>query len=304
MREDLTLELIPYAVVMDPDVEYKRVLAAPKGQMDYVKRGLYLQILMPRSEDRTKPDDPHPIVVYAVGGGWKIPMTRQRLPGVVELAAKGFVVAVTEYRGREYFNSWREAVSDVRSAVRYMRRHGAEYNGDPDRIVLFGDSAGGHLAALAAYSGEEFDDPGDDLRVSAKVSGIMTIFAPTDPRRVLKEALDGDLAVNPAAGHMIEALKDVVKAESVEEALEKLPELSVLNRVRPGVDLPPTLIAQGDKDPLVPVWCAEELYESLTAAGHDAELYLLHGARHGDMRFYGDDMVERYSRFIRRCTGE
>lgn len=304
MREDLTLGLIPYFVGMNPDVEYKRVLTAPKGQMDYAKRGLTLQILMPHAEDRTKPDGPYPIVVYAMGGGGKIPMTRQRLPGIVGLAAKGFVVAVTEYRGSEYFNSWHEAVSDVRSAVRYMRRHGAEYNGDPDKIVLLGDSAGGHLVTTAAYSGEEFDDPEDDLHISAKVSGVMTLFAPTDDERILRAALEGGAGANPSARHIIEVMKSHVRAESVEEALEKLPELSVLKRVRPGLDFPPTLIAQGDKDPLVPVWCAEELYENLTAAGYDAELYLLHGARHGDMRFYGDEMMERYSRFIRRCTGD
>jgi acetyl esterase/lipase len=261
-----------------------------------------MQILVPRSEARTKLEEAYPIVIYSIGGGWQIPLVHYRLPGIVGLAKRGFVVAAVEYRGRQYFSNWREAVEDVRSAVRYMRKHAAAYNGDPDKIVLMGDSAGGHLSMLASYTGNEFDSSEDDLTISANVSGVMELFSPTDLVGIMRESCSENRKDHPLTSIIMDTFTELVKTKDPEEMEVKLEALSVLNRVSANSDIPPTLIAQGDKDIIVPVWNAEALYTKLSDAGKYAEFYLLRNARHGDMRFYDTDMLDRYERFITQCT--
>jgi acetyl esterase/lipase len=100
-----------------------------------------------------------PLVIYIHGGGWQSGHTRhsgafENWPGVLAaLAAKGYVVASVEYRlsGEARFPA---AIDDVRAAIRWLRSRAAEFGIDPTRAVVWGGSAGGQLAALAAMQCE------------------------------------------------------------------------------------------------------------------------------------------------------
>lgn len=303
MKEFLDIPQPEYSVALIHDVEYKRVAAFPKGAgNNTLRRGLTMQILVPRLEDRTRPQGPYPMVVYAPGGGWKIPLVRYRLPMITDLARRGFVVAMVEYRGSEYFNCWREAVEDVRSAIRYITRHAAEYSADAEKIILFGDSAGAHLSMMAAYSGCEFDGCEDDRNIPVRVRGVMELFGPTDLVRMNRELYSENLPDHPVIPLMRETMMAFAKCNSLEAMDALLEPAGVLARIKPETEIPPTLIAHGDQDIMVPLWCAEELYQSLLQAGKTGELYVVKNARHGDMRFYGKDMMDRYERFIRKYT--
>jgi acetyl esterase/lipase len=100
---------------------------------------------------------PHPLVVYIHGGGWVSGHTRhsgafENWPGVLAaLAAKGYVVASLEYR-LSHEAPFPAAIQDVKSAIRWLRAHSTEYGIDKSRAVVWGGSAGGQLAALAAMS--------------------------------------------------------------------------------------------------------------------------------------------------------
>ena len=78
-------------------------------------------------------------------------------------------------------------MSDIRSAVRFMRKRGAAYGGNPENIFLLGGSAGAHISMLAGYHGEEFDDAADDLTVSADVSGVIELYGPADMTKVIRD---------------------------------------------------------------------------------------------------------------------
>lgn len=96
---------------------------------------------------------PAPAVVAIHGGGWKGGVrSAYRYLGPL-LAGAGYATFAIDYRlvGKEK-NRYPAAVDDVRAAVRYVREHAAELNVDPARIVLMGDSAGGHLAALVGLT--------------------------------------------------------------------------------------------------------------------------------------------------------
>ena len=99
----------------------------------------------------------HPLVVFIHGGGWMSGHTRhsgafEDWPAVLaSLAAKGYVVASVEYRlsGEAPFPA---AIQDIKAAIRWLRARAPQYGIDRQRAVVWGGSAGGQLAALAATS--------------------------------------------------------------------------------------------------------------------------------------------------------
>lgn len=99
----------------------------------------------------------HPLVVFIHGGGWMSGHTRhsgafENWPGVLaSLAEKGYVVASVEYRlsGEAPFPA---AIQDIKAAIRWLRARAPQYGIDRQRAIVWGGSAGGQLAALAATS--------------------------------------------------------------------------------------------------------------------------------------------------------
>ncbi len=98
-----------------------------------------------------------PLVVYVHGGGWQSGHTRHsgafaNWPGVLaSLAARGYVVASIEYRLSSEAR-FPAAIQDVKTSIRWLRSRSADFGIDRTRAVIWGGSAGGQLAALAATS--------------------------------------------------------------------------------------------------------------------------------------------------------
>jgi acetyl esterase/lipase len=96
---------------------------------------------------------PVPVVIAVHGGGWKAGSRDSYRHLGPLLARRGYAVFSIDYRlVRKDENRYPAAVDDVRAAVKYVREHAAELNVDPARIVLLGDSAGAHLAALVGLT--------------------------------------------------------------------------------------------------------------------------------------------------------
>ena len=125
-----------------PDLRYGEVLGFRPLELDlYVPDGL---------------EGPVPVVVYVHGGGWQRGSRRDPPPLLDadfydQIAAQGLAVAAVDYRlsGEARFPA---PLQDVRAAVGWVRDHAADYGLDPGRVFLRGDSAGGHLALLAALT--------------------------------------------------------------------------------------------------------------------------------------------------------
>ena len=96
---------------------------------------------------------PAPVVICAHGGGWKGGLRRTYRFLGPWLATAGYLVLSIDYRlVRGLANRYPAAVDDVRAAIEYVREHADELGADPARIALMGDSAGGHLIALAGLT--------------------------------------------------------------------------------------------------------------------------------------------------------
>jgi len=115
---------------------------------------------------------PKPLVIYVHGGGWMGGTSRNAaayadFPAVLaDLASRGYVVASLNYRlgGEARFPA---ATEDVDAAIRWLRAHAADYGIDKSRIAIWGGSAGGQLAALAATDCAPADGKGESDCVQA-----------------------------------------------------------------------------------------------------------------------------------------
>ncbi|MEV8376059.1 alpha/beta hydrolase [Kribbella sp. NPDC056861] len=206
---------------------------------------------------------PWATIIYLHGGGWRRGSRRDVLPVFSEsplyprLVGEGFAVAAVDYRlsGEARYPA---PLDDVRAAVQWVREHDAL---DADRIVLWGESAGAHLALLAALDG------GD-------VAGVVAWFPPTDLL-----GLPADLV---AAGGEADLSPDSREAQLLGVPAQDDPELaraaSPVTFAHRGA--PPVLLLHGSADDLVPPAQSIRLAEALRGAGGQVELELVEGAKH------------------------
>ncbi len=210
---------------------------------------------------------PWPVALYIHGGAW-IHGDKRRGAGYVEvepLRQAGFAVAAVNYRLAPAF-TFPAMIEDVKCAVRFLRAHAAEYGLDPQRVGVWGGSAGGHLAALLGTSDATAGwDVGPYLEQSSRVQAVVDMFGPTD------------LPTLFAATESPEKWLTIFGATSLQDPV--LVAASPVYQVTS--DDPPFLILHGDQDQVVPPEQSQILFEALQEAGVPAELVWVHHAGHG-----------------------
>jgi acetyl esterase/lipase len=189
-------------------------------------------------------------------------------------------------------------VEDVRTAVRWLKAHAAAHALDPDRICLWGTSAGGHLAAVAGLAPRGMFEGTGNLDYSSAVRCVLDAYGPTrfdvmdvqttEERTNLQPAA---VTINVGPGGRGGGGRGSPPAHddpaSPESRLVGGPVQSVPDRVRAaspmtyvGKDAPPFLIMHGLADSSVPHAQSVMLYDALKAAGDDVTLRLVDGLPH------------------------
>ncbi|MDL5156133.1 alpha/beta hydrolase [Actinomycetospora termitidis] len=250
------------AVDRHPDVEYRRVGTS----------SLHLDVYRPRDADGALP-----AVVYLHGGGWaRGARTDHAEHRLVPVAASGLVVVSASYR----FSStalWPAQLEDVLAAIAHVVEHAATYGADPARVGLWGASAGGHLALMAALS---TDRP--------PITAAVAWFAPTDLVALQTDPVDPGAVTPPfAAGRAAPTTPPeaaLVGATAAGRRLDALRYASPVAHVRPGA--PPLLLVTGSRDAMMPSSQARRLLPPLEAAGVEHQLLVVDGATHEDPAFH------------------
>jgi acetyl esterase/lipase len=229
--------------------------------------------------DLVRPDSAAelPLVVFLHGGGWRTgsraamgPMFAgwSRSP-FAELASAGFAVASLDYRlsGEATFPA---PLDDVRAGLSWLAAHAGELGLARGRTALWGESAGGHLAALAALTGDG-------------VGAVVDWYGPADLTALAEDAAATGISItDPGAPDSREAL---LLGGLVADRADAARAASPVAHVHAGA--PPFLLRHGTADRFVPVRQSERLAQALRGVGAPVRLDLVEGADHlwlGDPR--------------------
>jgi acetyl esterase/lipase len=235
-------------------------------------------------------DAPVAAVVEIHGGWWFGGEAVSQIEGVggwQVFMRQGLAIFSIEYRlGKA--GGFPQNIRDCRNAIRFIRQNAKRFNIDPKRIDVTGGSAGGHLSLMVAMVPEDFPDGGPTPGlegVSARVSESFSYIPPTDFVRFWDQGPE-DVITNSDGKISFRGPDDKIPYDS-------RPRLRILfHGVTPDTDkrkafytrmcpighvrqeVPPLLICDGEKDPIVPGLHGKELYKKLKAVGADATYWM------------------------------
>ena len=185
-----------------------------------------------------------PVLIQVHGGSWTGGDRRQQnLPLLAHLADNGWVCVAIDYRlGPK--NRWPAQIVDVKRAIAWVRANIERYGGDPAFVAITGGSAGGHLAGLAALTGNDpafqpgFEDADTAIQAGALLYGVYDLSAHND---------DGSTGLRDHIHRVM--IDDEPESPTFQDA-------SPIHRVGP--DSPPLLVIHGNRDEIVSVNQARE----------------------------------------------
>jgi acetyl esterase/lipase len=223
---------------------------------------------------------PVPVVMTIHGGGWVEGAKENSILGALPYLQMGFAVVNVEYRLAK-FSPAPAAVEDCLCALHWVGRNAQKYRFDLSRVIVTGESAGGHLALTTAMipfsAGFENECASDDdveptrhkgqwTDPRPKVAAVINWYGITDVADMLQGANIRSFAVSWLG--------------SVPNREELARRLSPLTYVRAGQ--PPVLTIHGDADRVVPYSHAVRLHDALNKAGVRNRLLTIPGGDHGD----------------------
>lgn len=203
------------------------------------------------------PDEANaPVVVFLHSGGWVAGDKAFVPPMVMRFVERGYAVASVGYRLAPE-HTFPAPIHDVKLALRWLKAHGADSGSiDGDRIVLYGTSAGGHLASFVAATPRSYEPEVTDTRLAAfdsTVVGVVSAVGPVDLTTFYRHD-------NEWAEGFTEAFLGCAPC-----AVDQLEAASPISHLHP--DLPPAYFAYGPEDGLVP---ADNQGEAIAAAWSEA----------------------------------
>lgn len=294
-------------VVLSEDIAYRSRRRPNRDVPDGVKahRDLTYAVVGDKKLllDLYVPDIPDPrrlpLVVWIHGGAWR-GGNKQNCPAL-SFTTKGYVAASIGYR-LSHEAIFPAQIEDCKAAIRWLRANATQYRIDPNRIGVWGSSAGGHLVALLGTSGgvKELEGSSGNLNYSSRVQAVCDFFGPTDFLAMDRDSLPGSPITHDAP--------DSPESQLIGGAIQDHPDL--VARANPityvSSDDPPFLIVHGDKDPLVPWQQSKYLYEARMRAGlgGTTQFEIIAGAKHGFGR--NQDVAKMVEQFFDRTlrTGE
>jgi len=253
--------------------QYKKV-EFPEGYTSqlnvlYTKAGNwegYVDIYLP-----PKANGLSPVVVNIHGGGWN-KGSKESQTGFSTFFKKGYAVANVAYRLSQQATA-PAAVEDVRCAIIYLINHAKELNIDVNKIVLMGGSAGGHLAMVAGFTGN--DKKFDKNCIATKPVQIAAII---DKYGVADVGYWKSKSVQQWLGD---------KAGD-EKFIKSVSPLYLVNK-----KVPPVFIVHGDADPTVPYQQSLDLKKKLDDAGVKNKMITIPGGVHGKFSKEENSMINK-----------
>jgi pectinesterase len=223
---------------------------------------------------------PFAAVILVHGGGWSGGDKTQGVdPLFAPISSSGLAWFSINYRRAPKYR-YPAPVEDIETAIRWVKQHAKEFNIDAERLALVGESAGGHLVAMAVVRAQGDarangdTQAGDDTRVAAAVP----FYAPVD--------LEAD---TQRRGGLSLSLRDLFgrSFQVDDQVVQLLRDASPINYVHAG--MPPFLLVHGTADMSVPYGQSLQFQAKLKAAGVSCELLTIDDGVHGMARWEAID---------------
>jgi len=249
---------IPDSVVVERDVVFG----------DAGGRPLLLDLVRPREPRRP----PLPVIVFIHGGGFHAGDKAGGVRALLPFVASGKYLGISVAYRLTGEAIWPAQIHDCKAAIRWIRANAARYHADPEKIGAWGGSAGGHLVAMLAVTGDfralegNCGSPG----VSSRLTCAVDSCGPTD---MVARARERDAAGKEDGG--LNALLGGAPLEKLALAREASPMTYVSK------DAAALLIIHGTADPVIPFHHSQIFYDALKKAGADATFVKVEGGGHG-----------------------
>lgn len=229
----------------------------------------------------------HPVVVWIHHGAWRMGDKSLVAIGPKSFTQKGYVLAFINHRLLPQV-TLKDSVADVAKSLRWLHEHAAEYRGDPNSIVLIGDSSGGHLAALVCTDDRYLKAEGLDLSF---IKGCVPKDIPAYdvPRQIAEGGSEGWVA----------NLK-----RNFGESTKNQRELSPVTHIAAGKNIPPFLLLHiaSQKDEAAQ---ARWMESKLKAAGVPVRVYATGGKVHDSLGHLDDKSslsTQEFWKFLSQVT--
>ncbi len=237
--------------------------------------------------DTTKVKPPYKTILLIHGGGWAILDKRaEEIAPVFLAASQGYAVVSINYRLADEV-LWPKPLHDAKAAIRFLRAHALKYHLDTRKILVWGSSAGGHIAEMLAATNHrpKFEDLRmGNARFSSSIQGVVAWYPVSD----MTDLTD---AATPFA--------DKILGYAARDHKDKARNASPIALVRKY--FPPILIVHGTNDSLVPYEQSVRMIKKLKAvAKKNPELITFEGAGHMDGRIRSRENVMNNLNFVDR----
>lgn len=267
----LTLLWIQLTAAMQTN-DYQLIKNIPYREVNGIP--LHLDLYLPHHAIAQKG-----VIIWIHGGLWsKGSKENVRL---LTLTSKGYAIASIDYRlsGTAPYPAQSD---DILAAFEWLKIHGHQYHINTNTMIMAGESAGGHLAALAALSLSA-------LQQAPSLKGIIVYYGATNLNTILAQTTYAKYSVRT------EALEKLLGG-TLEEKAKLAYEASPINYIDDNA--PPLLIFHGVQDTQMPINQAHELVESYLEHHRPVQFHVINHANHADKQFYSAGNLKRVTDFL------
>ncbi|MCE7698159.1 MAG: alpha/beta hydrolase [Methanobacterium paludis] len=243
---------------------------------------------------------PYPVIIVIHGGAFKVgDKNGQELRSIKQPALnRGYAVVSINYRLSSEAK-FPAQINDVKAAIRYIRANSYQYDINPNKIAVYGSSAGGYLAALAGTSGDviELQDPNlGNSNVSDKVQAVVDLYGPinfsTIDEQFKESGISGKTHNSSSSPESLLMGKNIA---SIPDQVAKANPETYISKEDPAF-----FIQHGSVDKLVPYQQSIDFANKLKSVIGNEKVYIeiIQGAGHIDPQFTTTDNIKKILDFL------
>ncbi|MGG0719451.1 alpha/beta hydrolase [Robertmurraya massiliosenegalensis] len=238
-------------------------------------KGNLLDLYIPEKPGKSK----LPLLIWSGGSAWFSDAGKEGVPSelVTYFTEKGYAVAGVSVRSSSQVQ-YPGQLHDIRAAIRWLREHAEEYNFDPNRFAISGNSSGGWVAAIAATTSNIWEIEGEtNIQTSSAVQASVPFFPPTNFLMMDEQQREqgGLFIIEHDAPNSPES-------SLIGQPIQSVPELTMKANPITYIDnnMPAMHIFHGGSDILLPYGQSEILYDAMAEAGNEVLFTFVPSAGH------------------------